>query len=91
MQEVASLEPKPGLPPTTSHLKSLLRKLKPSPASVIIRTPYEPDDASDWLSEKMGAPTIVLPFTIGGNKQSNDLFGLFDSSIKLLKEAIDAK
>jgi len=91
MREVASLEPKPGLPPTTAHLESLLQRLKASPASVIIRTPYEPDDASEWLSEKTGIPAIVLPFTIGGNKQSNDLFGLFNSSIERLKEAVHAK
>lgn len=91
MEEVASLEPKPGLPPTTAHLESLLQKLKSSPAKVIIRTPYEPDDASEWLSEKTGTPAIVLPFTIGGNEQSSDLFGLFDSSIKLLKVAVHVK
>ncbi len=91
MQEVASLEPKPGLPPTTAHLEMLLQKLKPAPAAVSIRTPYEPNNASQWLSEKTGIPAIVLPFTIKGNEQSSDLFGLLDSTITLLKEAINAK
>lgn len=87
MQEVGSLEPKPGIPPTTSHLESLLISLKNHPARVIIRTPYEPEDASKWLSEKTGIPAIVLPYTVGGNAQSGDLFSLFDYTIVLLKEA----
>ena len=87
MKGVGSLEPKPGLPPTTSHLEELLQSVKVHPAQVILRTPFDPDDASEWLSEKAGIPAIVLPFTIGGNDQSTDLFGLFDGTIALLKSA----
>lgn len=89
LRQVASLESKPGIPPTTSHLVSLLRQLKAKPADVIIRTPYEPDNASEWLSEKTGTPALVLPYTIGGDAESNDLFALFDRSINLLKGALD--
>ncbi len=85
LKQVASLEPKPGIPPTTSHLEGLLQQLKSGPADVIIRTPYDPDDASEWLSEKTGTPAILLPYTIGGDDESGDLFALFDRSIKLLK------
>ncbi len=88
LKQVASLEPKPGIPPTTSHLESLLQQLKAKPADVIIRSPYEPDDAGEWLSEKTGTPALVLPYTIGGDAESNDLFALFDRSIKLLKEVL---
>ena len=86
MKRVGTLEPKPGIPPTASHLKNLLRKLRSSPADVIIRTPYDPDNASEWLSEKTGTKAIVLPYTVGGDEQSGDLFALFDRTIALLKE-----
>ena len=85
LQEVGALEPKPGIPPTTSHLESLLVSLKNHPARFIIRTPYEPEDASAWLAAKTGMPAIVLPYTVGGDAESGDLFGLFDHTIALLK------
>lgn len=85
---VASLEPKPGIPPTTSHLEGLLQQLKEKPTSAIIRAPYEPEEASEWLSEKTGIPTIVLPYTIDGDAESSNLFSLFERSIKLLKGAM---
>ncbi|MCY3986042.1 MAG: zinc ABC transporter substrate-binding protein [Candidatus Dadabacteria bacterium] len=91
MNRVGTLEPKPGIPPTTSHLKNLLQQLRSSPADVIIRTPYDPDGASEWLSEKTETRAIVLPYTIGGNEQSGDLFGLFENTIALLKETYDVK
>ena len=87
IQEAGVLEPKPGIPPTASHLEALLQKLTLSPARLIVRTPYDPADASQWLSQKTGAPAIVLPFTVGGDAASGDLFALFDRSISLLKAA----
>ena len=89
MKQVGTLEAKPGIPPTTSHLKNLLRQLKSSPADVIIRAPSDPDDGSEWLSEKTGTKAIVLPYTVGGDEQSSDLFALFDRTIALLKGAYD--
>ena len=38
-------------------------------------------------SEKIGIKAITLPFTVGGDEKSNDLFELFDQSIALIKEA----
>lgn len=87
MKEVASLEPTPGIPPTSSHLESLLQQFKAAPADVIVRTPYEPDDASEWLSEKTGTPAIMLPYTAAGDGKQGELFMLFESSISHLLEA----
>ena len=39
-------------------------------------------------AERTGVPVVVLPFTVGGDAQSGDLFGFFDSTIdKLLGAA----
>ena len=90
IQEAGVLEPKPGIPPTASHLEALLQKLTLVPARLIVRTPYDPADASVWLSQKTGARAIVLPFTVGGDAESGDLFALFERTIALLKGASGA-
>jgi len=87
MRKAVTLEAKAGIPPAASHLQSLLQTLRQDPARLIIRTPYDPDDASEWLSEKTGTPALVLPFTVGGDAKSGDLFALFDRTISLLKSA----
>ncbi|MBN8530713.1 MAG: zinc ABC transporter substrate-binding protein [Alphaproteobacteria bacterium] len=87
MREAGSLELKPGIPPSATHLESLLQRFKERPVRVILRTPYEPEDASQWLAEKTGTPALVLPYTIGGDDQSVDLFALFDRTLALLEEA----
>jgi len=88
LDQVASLEPKPGIPPSILHLEGLLQLLSSESADMIIRTPYEPDDASEWLSEKTGTPALILPYTIGGDSEAGDLFALFDRSFVLLKGAL---
>ena len=89
LREVASLEIKPGIPPTASHLEGLLQQFKTKSPDVIIRTPFDPGDGSIWLSEKIGTPAIIMPYTINGNDDSADLFALFENSINLLKGALN--
>ena len=90
-RRIATLEPKPGLPPTTAHLELLLTRLRKNPATVVLRTPYNSDKGSLWLSEKTGIPAVELPYTVGGDEHSRDLFMLFDRTLALLQEATDVK
>lgn len=86
LKEVATLESKPGVPPSAAHLENLLARLKASPAAIIIRTPYQDSKPSQWLSNKTGIPNTTLPFTVGGSPDATNLFSLFDSTISILLE-----
>jgi len=88
MQEVASLEPKPGIPPTPSHLAELLDLMKRQPAKVIVYSPYNSPQAADFLSSRSGIPAVMMPFTVGGTDKAKDLFGLFDDTIQRLLGAL---
>ena len=84
VQEVGTLEPKPGVEPTASHLAELVAQLERQPAQVVVRAAYEDPRASQWLAEHAHLRAVALPFTVGGNDKATDLFGLFDSTIALL-------
>lgn len=86
MESVASLEPKPGIPPTASHLEKVLQDIQGKNVSGILVAPFENEKAAKWLSEKSGIPIIHLPFTVGGNNQSKDLKSMFEDTIQRLKE-----
>ena len=87
MREAGALEPKPGLPPTASHLSELLALLKREPAKAIVLAAYNDPRGGEWLSEQAKIPSVMLPFTVGGDDQAKDLFGLFDDSIARLLAA----
>jgi zinc/manganese transport system substrate-binding protein len=87
--EVAALEPKPGVPPSAAHLEALLQQLKQTPAALIIRTPYQDPQPSEWLSKQTGIPNAVLPFTVGGTEDAGNLYSLFDITIRTLLQNME--
>ncbi|MBA6296898.1 metal ABC transporter solute-binding protein, Zn/Mn family [Colwellia sp. MB02u-9] len=87
IEQVADLEPKPGLPPTSSHLASLLKRADNGDIAAIIIASYQDKRGANWLAEKSNLPVIVLPLSVGGNEQSKDLFSLYDSTLDLLTQA----
>jgi len=84
MREIGTLEPKPGLPPSTAQLSDLLGRLVKDPAKAVVRSAYNDPRAVDWLAERAKIPAVVLPFTVGGSDKAKDLFGLFDDSLARL-------
>ncbi len=84
MKEITRLEAKPGVPPSSAHLSRVLSLMQQQPARAILRAAYQPPRAADWLHNRTGIPVVVLPYTVGGNDQAGDLFGLFDSTLHLL-------
>jgi zinc/manganese transport system substrate-binding protein len=83
---VATIESKPGIPPSGAQLASLLERLNDNPPVVVIRTPYENEKPSLWLSERLSLPAIQLPYTISGNAAVTDLFTLFEETLRILEE-----
>ena len=87
LNKVAVLEVKAGVPPTVDDLNTVLNQLKVTPANIVIHAAYQPPRATDWLVEKTGITKVTLPFTIGGNAESTNLFTLFDDTIQRLLDA----
>ena len=76
------------MPPSAGYLGELVTKLSASPPRIILLNAYNDPKAANWLSERVHAPAVVLPFSVGGTPQAKDLFGLFDDTIdKLLGAA----
>ncbi|MBN9462370.1 MAG: zinc ABC transporter substrate-binding protein [Burkholderiales bacterium] len=90
LQEVAVLEPKPGVEPTVSHLQAVLTSLKATPARMVLYAAYQDPRPSEWLSGHASVAAVKLPFTVGGTEGAKDLFGLFDDTVARLLTAAGA-
>jgi zinc/manganese transport system substrate-binding protein len=84
LREAGSLEPKPGLPPSTGHLSELAAKLARAPAKAVVRSAYNDPRPAEWLAERIRIPVVILPYTVGGTDKAKDLFGLFDDTVTRL-------
>ena len=73
LEQVATLEPKPGIPPTTKHLASLLKTIQQQDITVIAYGSYQSDKAAKWLSGKSGIPFVQMPYTVDKWQEPNAL------------------
>jgi zinc/manganese transport system substrate-binding protein len=87
LKQIAALEPKPGVEPSSTHLSQVLQQVQQQAAKAVLRAAYSDGRSADWLAERARVPVIVLPFTVGGSDRAKDLFGLFDDTIAQLMTA----
>jgi len=89
LKERGTLEPKPGVEPSSGQLTALLARQQSAPAKMVLRTAYQSDGPSLWIAGKAGIPAVMLPFTVGGTPEAGDLFGLFDDTIRRLLKGLN--
>ena len=83
----ATIELKPGVPPSPSALASLLHRIREEHILVIVREPQEPSRDVDFLAEKTGSRVAVMAASIGDTDQARDYFSLFDANVAALVAA----
>ena len=89
VEVVGDLEPKPGIPPTSSHLARLLNTARLVQPDYILIANYQDDKGAQWLNRKTNIPVLNLPFTVGGSMQARDLSALYDEVLNILTTAAD--
>ncbi len=82
------VEPKPGIPPSTAHLKALINLIPREKVKVIIMEPYFDEKTPQFVAEKSGAKVVVLPPSVSAATGINDIFQLFDHLISTLAGAL---
>jgi zinc/manganese transport system substrate-binding protein len=85
--EAGALEPKPGVPPSSSYLSELLARLKGQEILGIVHASYQDSRPSEWLSERTGIPVLLLPHTVGSTPRVTDLFSMFEILVSTLEGA----
>jgi zinc/manganese transport system substrate-binding protein len=87
---VGYVEPRPGIPPTPQHTVELIRQMKRDNIKVIVVEPYFDLKTPNAIARETGGVVLVLPPSVGGEKEITDYFKLFDYDIAKLKQAFDA-
>lgn len=78
IETVDFLEPKPGIPPTPSHLANIIDIVKNKGIKLLVQSTYNNPQASNFMKEKTGIGVLTLPTSVGGTKEAETYFGLFD-------------
>jgi len=88
MNIVGFMEPKPGVPPSPSHLAGLIQTMKQTGAKVIVMEPFYDRKTADFVASKTGAKVLVLPPSVGGTKGLDDYIRLMTNDIHQLAASL---
>ena len=61
LEIVGTLEPKPGIPPSPSHLAQLMDRMRARDVKLILQEPYYEDDNPALVARETGARIVELP------------------------------
>ncbi len=85
---IGYVEPKPGIPPSPSHTLEVIQEMKRQNVRVILVEPYFDLKTPNSIARETGAKVLVMPPSVGGEKEITDYVKLFDYDVKLLVDAI---
>jgi zinc/manganese transport system substrate-binding protein len=85
---IGYVEPKPGIPPSPAHTLELEQQMKAQNIKIVLVEPYFDLKTPNAIGRDTGAEVLVMPPSVGGVKEVNDYFQLFDYDINLLVNAI---
>jgi ABC-type Zn uptake system ZnuABC Zn-binding protein ZnuA len=87
---IGIIEPKPGVAPSPAQLARLVAAGKKSAVRAVVHEPYEPEDASRFMAQKLGVPFVLLATSVGSAPEAKDYFALFDHNVAILARAVGA-
>jgi ABC-type Zn uptake system ZnuABC Zn-binding protein ZnuA len=85
---VGYIEPRPGVPPSATHLAGLIKVIEQQKIRIIVRQPHEPAKNADFLVGKSAARVLLLGANVGALPQAQDYFSLFDQNVKTLLQGL---
>ena len=88
---VGVVEPTPGVPPTPSHLATLIERMRESKVRLLIAEPYSNASVVKQVATRSGAIAVTLIPSVSGEPETSDYLKLFDLNIKRIIEAAPSR
>jgi zinc/manganese transport system substrate-binding protein len=85
---IGYVEPRPGIPPSPGHTLDLIAEMKREQVRLILVEPYFDTKTPESIARETGAHLLVMPPSVGGEKEITDYIGLFDWNVRLLVDAL---
>ena len=82
------VEPKPGIPPSTSHTIELIDEMKTQGVKLIVVEPYFDLKTPQAIATQVGGEVLVLAPSVGGTQEATDYIRLFDYDVNPLAAAL---
>jgi zinc/manganese transport system substrate-binding protein len=88
LDDVAELEPKPGIPPGPAHILEVIETMRSDKAGIIVMEPFYNRADADAVADKTGARVVVVATAVNGQKEATDYIAMLDNIVTRLSEAL---
>jgi len=88
LTEFGNVEPKPGIPPSPSHVSELIRDMKASGVKAIIMEPFYEKKYPDLIARSTGAKVVIVPPSVNSIKGMDTYLEVIDAVVRRVAEAL---
>ena len=82
IQIVGHLEPKPGIPPSTKHLRELIAMMKAEDVNLLLTSVYYDPRHARFVSENTGATLLSMAHQAGARKGTEGYLEMVDYNVR---------
>jgi ABC-type Zn uptake system ZnuABC Zn-binding protein ZnuA len=86
--QVASVEERPGIPATPSHVAKLIELIKSERIKVIMTVPWGDRKLAERIGQEAGAKVVLMAPAVGGVKGADSYIETVDYNVKTLAQAL---
>jgi len=91
IQVPATIEPKPGIPPSAKDVVRLIDRMKEADVRIVFAANYFDQKRAQSVGEKVGAEVVIVPLFVNGSHEAIDYFSLVDLWVNGLVNAAQKK
>jgi len=85
---VAHLEPKPGIPPSTKHLREVIERMKVDHVRAVLASPYYDPRHAAFVASATGAKVLELAHQVGGRQGAETYIEMIDYDVRTTAAAL---
>jgi zinc/manganese transport system substrate-binding protein len=86
--QLATVEDRPGIPPSPQHLANLIRQMKEERVKMVLVEPWNDVKLANRIAEEAGAKAFVMATAVGAVKGADNYIAAIDYNITTLAKAL---
>jgi ABC-type Zn uptake system ZnuABC Zn-binding protein ZnuA len=86
--QAGSIEERPGIPPTPTHLTRLIASMREDKIRVVLSVPWGDQRLADRVAQEAGAKAIVVAPAVGAVKGTSGYLETIDYNVKAIAQAL---
>lgn len=85
---IGFLEPKPGIPPSTTHLNALVQTMKANGVKAVLAAAYYDPRYANFIAENTGATIATMANQAGARPGTEEYLSMVDYNVRQIAEAL---